>query len=86
MIKSKSFTTRAGSFAIDPFAVALVAIIVVYVVITTQNGFFASEDPVFHNGSYLIRNLLSRQSIDQRGLLTEGFRSLSIPYGLLLIS
>lgn len=82
MIKSKSFTTRAGSFAIDPFAVALVAIIVVYVVITTQNGFFASEDPVFHNGSYLIRNLLSRQSIDQRGLLTEGFRSLSIPYGL----
>ncbi len=82
MIKLKRFATRIRGLAIDPCAVALVAVIIVYVVITTQTGFYVSEDPVFHNGSFLIRNLLSPQSIDQRGLLTEGFRSLSIPYGL----
>jgi hypothetical protein len=40
-----------------------------------------SEDPVFHNGSYLVNNLFSTVGDDQRGLLTEGYKTLVIPYG-----
>ena len=53
----------------------------VYVYSQTSARIGVSEDPVFHNGSYLVSNLFSAVGDDQRGLLTEGYKTLVIPYG-----
>ena len=54
----------------------------VYVFSQTSVRIGVSEDPVFHNGSYLVNNLFSAVGDDQRGLLTEGYKTLVIPYGI----
>ena len=70
-----------GSYSKRIYELLILIFSSVYVYSQTSVRIGVSEDPVFHNGSYLVSNLFSAVGDDQRGLLTEGYKTLVIPYG-----
>jgi hypothetical protein len=81
-MKSTRYVWSLGSYSKRIYELLILIFSAMYVYSQTSVRIGVSEDPVFHNGSYLVNNLFSAVGDDQRGLLTEGYKTLAIPYGV----
>lgn len=80
---AKDLTNKLPRLDVLTVAAAALLMSSVYVVVMTRSGTWIAEDPTFQNGSYLLDHLFVQTGPNQIGLLTEGFRSLVFPYGVI---